>query len=262
MTETELVQIIEALGIARQRSQTAFDELEQTIKLLLTKPIQPPLPTTGVTPAVALEVGHYEAVVRQAYLDSTGKDAKWTWSVGLTSATGHNVERYIDNPQTLQRCMDVYVWALRNYAKQVDVAFGGFVLPQHAYAGAVSFHWNTGAIRNAKWPALYMAGEHKLAESDFKRYNRSGGKINQVLVNRRAAEADLIWRGVWANVGTMTEFTKLTSKHTPVWSSAKTVDVREDLVRAFAFGIEPMLDQPPQPNSAPEAPTLTPKLMG
>jgi len=259
MTETEQSQLLEALGIARQRSQTAFDELETTIRLLLSQPIQPPLPITGVTPAVALEVGHYEAVVRQAYKDSGGT---WTWSVGLTSATGHNVERYIDNPQTMLRCMEVYVWALRNYAKQVDVAFGGFILPQYAYAGAVSFHWNTGAIRKAKWPALYMAGKHKAAEADFKQYVNAGGKPNPVLVKRRAAEADLIWRGVWANVGTMTEFTKLTSKHTPVWSSAKTVDVREDLVRAFAFGIEPMLDQPPQPNSEPEVPTLTPKLMG
>jgi len=43
---------------------------------------------------VAMEVASHEAIIRQAYKDSEGV---WIWSVGLTSATGHVVERYIGN---------------------------------------------------------------------------------------------------------------------------------------------------------------------
>ena len=49
---------------------------------------------------VAMEVAGHEAIIRQAYKDSKGI---WTWSVGLTSATGHVVERYIGKPQSLDR---------------------------------------------------------------------------------------------------------------------------------------------------------------
>ena len=45
-----------------------------------------------VSVRVALEVAHHEAVIRQTYLDSEGVN---TWSVGLTSASGHNVDRYM-----------------------------------------------------------------------------------------------------------------------------------------------------------------------
>ena len=72
--------------------------------------------------SVALEVASHEAVIRQAYKDSVGI---WTWSVGLTGATGHDVERYIDNPASLQHCLNIFVWALRNYAAQVNDAFPG-----------------------------------------------------------------------------------------------------------------------------------------
>ena len=62
---------------------------------------------------VAMEVASHEAIIRQAYEGSQGI---WTWSVGLTSATGHVVERYIGKPQSLEHCLSVYVWALDNYA--------------------------------------------------------------------------------------------------------------------------------------------------
>lgn len=61
----------------------------------------------GIDARAALEIGFHEAIVRQAYRDGGGV---WTWSVGLTSATGHDVERYINNPQTIQYCLDVYAW--------------------------------------------------------------------------------------------------------------------------------------------------------
>jgi GH24 family phage-related lysozyme (muramidase) len=213
-----------------------------------------PAQRPAVNYRVALEVGHHEAVIRQAYRDSVGV---WTWSVGLTSATGHNVERYIGNPQTMQRCLDVYVWALRNYAVHVDAIFDGFPLSLAQYAGALSFHWNTGALRRASWPRLMMAGRYVEAESSLRSWNKAGGRIVAGLVKRRAAEADLIWRGRWANDGRMLEYQRLTARSTPDWSSGARVDVRAEMLLAFGNAVEPVLDQAPQPFNMPAAPTLT-----
>ena len=94
-----------------------------------------------LTPKIVLEIASHEAIIRSAYKDSVGV---WTWSAGITSASGHSVERYIDNPQTMQKCLEIYVWLLgEKYAPAVDKAFAGHVLTEAQYAAALSFHWNT-----------------------------------------------------------------------------------------------------------------------
>ncbi|MGE0845935.1 MAG: lysozyme [Flavobacteriaceae bacterium] len=179
----------------------------------------------------AMEVASHEAVVRQAYRDSGGK---WTWSVGLTSATGHDVERYIGKPQSLAHCLRVYVWALDNYAEGVRRAFAGCPLTREQFAAAVSFHWNTGKIATASWVRHFRAGDMARAERAFKLYNKDGGRVSRGLVARRAKEADLLFRGKWSHGSTMTEYTRLTAKATPVWSSARRVEVAGILREALA----------------------------
>lgn len=89
----------------------------------------PNVPAGAALPAVdydvAMEVASHEALTRQTYKDSVGK---LTWNVGMTNATGHTVERYIGSPAPLQHCMDIYAWALRNYAVGVYRAFAGHKL--------------------------------------------------------------------------------------------------------------------------------------
>jgi GH24 family phage-related lysozyme (muramidase) len=97
-----------------------------------------------LTPRIACELLAHEGLVREAYRDSQGV---WTWSVGITDASGHRVERYRDNPQTLERCLEVYVWLLqRRYLPPVLAAFGRHDPAEHELAAALSFHYNTGAI--------------------------------------------------------------------------------------------------------------------
>jgi lysozyme len=204
--------------------------------------------------ATALEVAFHEAVVRQAYLDGAGV---WTWSVGLTSATGHDVRRYIGAAQPMQHCLNVYVWALINYARHVDEVFAGVELPQNVYAGALSFHWNTGALRRASWVDLYISGDHADAEESFKSWNKVGGKVVHGLSVRRDKEADLIWRGKWASNGQIREYTRLTTGSTPVWSSGVMRDVRSEMLIAFGENVSPVLDKSPVPHNVPPAPTLT-----
>lgn len=192
---------------------------------------------------IALEVASHEAIIRQAYRDSV---SIWTWSVGITSKSGHNVERYIGKPQTLEHCLAVYVWALEKYADDVRAAFKGYSLTKPQFAAALSFHFNTGAIRTATWVKNVRAGDMAAAERSLKAWNKAGGKVSQGLVTRRAKEADLFFRGKWSNNGTMTEYTRLTSKSTPDWSSAKMINVREALQKAFkdAGASKPTLTAP------------------
>lgn len=202
---------------------------------------------------MALEVASHEAVIRQAYKDSVGV---WTWSVGLTSATGHDVERYIDKPQTLETCMAVYVWALEKYFEDVKKRFGKLPMKKSEITAALSFHWNTGKIKTAGWPKLLIDGKKTAARQSFLTWMKP-----KSLKERRTREADLLFDGKWHNKGTMTEYTKLTLKHTPVWSSAILVDVKDILIRQLNTPGEQVVvvpDSPPIPPIIQPKPTLTP----
>ena len=60
---------------------------------------------TALTVKILGEIVSHEAIIREAYKDSKGI---WTWSVGITSASGHGVERYKDSPQPLDKCLLAY----------------------------------------------------------------------------------------------------------------------------------------------------------
>lgn len=174
----------------------------------------------------AMEVAGHEAIIRQAYKDSVGV---WTWSVGLTSATGHLVERYIGKPQSLEHCLRVYVWALDNYADAVRKVFADTKLTKAQFTGALSFHWNTGAIGRATWVKHFKAGKMAEAERAFLSWNKPAE-----IKARRKKEADLLFRGKWSNNGTMTEYTRLTARSTPDWGSAVRLNVEKELKAALA----------------------------
>lgn len=207
--------------------------------------------TNPITYRTALEIAYHEAIIRQAYKDSVGV---WTWSVGLTAATGHDVLRYKDNPQTMEHCLAIYVWALNNYADAVRKAFAGTLLTEAQFAAALSFHWNTGSISKASWVGLFKAGRMADAEASFKSWNKAGGKVVPGLTTRRGMEADLLFRGRWSADGTINEYTRLTASYTPVWSSAKRVNI-EAALRA-ALGDEQPLDPGAELTPAPPKPDL------
>lgn len=199
---------------------------------------------------VAMEVASHEALIRQTYKDSIGK---LTWDVGMTNATGHTVERYIGKPASLQHCMNVYVWALRNYAVGVYRAFKGHTLSKAQFAAALSFHWNTGAIETATWVKLWKAGDVAGAKLAIMNWDNP-----PEIEGRRRAERDLFFDYKWTNDGTMTEYTRLTKKMRPVWSSAIKINVSKELRAAFAASPAVTVDVPMQPNAPVETPTLSP----
>lgn len=179
-----------------------------------------------VTAEVALETASHEGLVRQAYRDSKGV---LTWSIGVTNASGHKVDRYIGNPQPMAHCLAVFAWLLETrYAPAVREVFAKKPLNEAQFAAALSFHWNTGAIKSATWPRLWLAGEIPAAKKAFMAWNKPAE-----ILERRQKERDLFFAGRWSNTGRITEYTRVTSEMTPDWSSARRVDVRAALAEAL-----------------------------
>lgn len=129
----------------------------------------------------------------------------WTIGVGLTAASGV-VKPYAGMVITQQESERLFSLALPKYERPMRTAMGPFV-KQHEFDGGVSFHWNSGQGHKASWVKLLVAGDYAGAEASLKSWNKGGGKVLRGLVNRRKAEADLIFRGTYGagahNAGTV-----------------------------------------------------------
>lgn len=150
-----------------------------------------------LTPRIALELLAHEAIVPEAYYDSA-KPPVLTWGIGVTDASGHKVARYKDNPQPVRRCIEVYLWLLREkYLPAVLEAFDGYRLSEHELGAALSFHYNTGAIKRAGWVKLVKSGQTTEAKDAFMEWRKP-----PEILKRRQAECDLFFRGAWSSNGT------------------------------------------------------------
>lgn len=179
-----------------------------------------------ITERIALELIGHEAIVREAYKDSVGV---WTWGIGVTSASGYTVERYKDNPQTIARCLEVYLWLLREkYAPDVMKAFGGHSLTEAQFGAALSFHYNTGAILRATWAKSWLAGNEAEARAKFMEWKKPAA-----IVERRRKEAALFFDGVWSADGKATVYPVRKPSYAPDWGGAQRVDIREALREAM-----------------------------
>lgn len=148
-----------------------------------------------LTPRIVLELLAHEGLAREAYRDSVGV---WTWSVGVTDASGHQVyPRYKDSPQPLSHCLEVFLWLLRTrYLPPVLAAFGAYDPAEHELGAALSFHWNTGAIRRASWTGKFVSGDRDGARAAFLSW------VHPVAVAaRRRREAALLFEGQWSGDG-------------------------------------------------------------
>ena len=149
-----------------------------------------------ITTKVAQEIVSHEAIVREAYLDSVDV---WTWSVGITDSSGHAVHpRYLDNPQTVRRCLEVFLSVLDDkYKPDVDEVFSGHPLTEEQFAAALSFHYNTGGIAQAAWAKEWKEGDFAEARESFMNWRRP-----PEIIPRREKERDLFFDGTWSNAGT------------------------------------------------------------
>jgi lysozyme len=170
-----------------------------------------------LTARIAKELIAHEGIVPEAYKDSKGI---WTWSVGITNASGHIVDpRYIDHPQTLERCIEIYLWLLAvKYIPPVDAAFKGFKLSEAQFGAALSFHYNTGAIGGAEWVTRWKEGKTGAAKTAIMNW-----KNPPEVLSRRTKERDLFFDGKWAGKGKSLVYSVSKPSYQPV--KARSVDV-------------------------------------
>jgi lysozyme len=131
-----------------------------------------------------------EGEVLRAYRDVAGV---WTIGVGLTAASGVVVPKAgMTLTRAQSRALLTEALATR-YEPAVAAAMPGALA--HEFDGAVSFHFNTGAIARASWVAAWRRGDRAAVRAGLAAWNKAGGRVVEGLSRRRAREADLILDG-------------------------------------------------------------------
>lgn len=193
------------LGVKAKMKPKAQDPVEPAAPLPAPEPASPmvpppppPAPTSasdGLTANACMELISHESIVLEAYKDS---QEIWTWGIGVTDASGHNVERYIDNPQSIEHVLDIFIWLLRGvYLPAVKRVFSGYTLSEAQLAAALSFHYNTGAIGRATWVSLWKSGHPDMARTHFMDWVHPAS-----VTERRQEECNLFFDDTWSNNGT------------------------------------------------------------
>jgi len=180
-----------------------------------------------ITVRMLLEILRHEACVLQAYQNPGDV---LTWGVGVTSYSGHRVERYRRNPQSIQKCIDIFVWLIvARYLPQVQRAVKR-PLSESELTAILSFHWNTGAVGLASWIDLINAGNVNGARAAIMLWDKPAS-----LIGRRKAERDLFFSGVWSASNSLATIIPDVHKNlTPDWSSSKKVHITPYLEAAMA----------------------------
>lgn len=209
--------------ILRETIQEFIRQLELLLKEY-TKEVPKPINDTGpLTKKAMIEIVSHEGIVLEAYKDSKGI---WTWGIGVTNASGHHVDRYKDNPQSIAKVVEIYKWLLETkYLPPVLKAFKGIKLSESQLAAAVSFHYNTGAIETAAWVRSFKEGKISKARKEFLQWKRP-----PEIFDRRKKECALFFDGLWSSSGLVTVYTKVNKpSYTPNWKSAKRIDITKEL---------------------------------
>jgi lysozyme len=157
--------------------------------------VEPAVRIGELTLRGAQEIIEHEAIVPELYKDSRGI---WTWGIGVTNASGHLVyPRYKDNPQPIERCIEIFIWLLQTkYMQDVEHAFEGHPLTEAQFTAALSFHYNTGAIGKAQWVTFWKTGAVATAKRAFMNWNKP-----PEIIPRRQQECDLFFDSKWSQDG-------------------------------------------------------------
>lgn len=134
------------------------------------------------------EGGH----VLTAYLDSA---RVWTISVGLTAASGV-VKPHRGMVISQAESERLFALALPKYERRTARAMP--MAKPHEFDGGCSFDFNTGAINRATWVTYLAEDQPVRAEQSLKLWNKAGGKTIRGLINRRAREANMIFRNEYS----------------------------------------------------------------
>ncbi|QGN54670.1 lysozyme [Novosphingobium sp. Gsoil 351] len=196
----------------------------------------------SLTPHIVSEIIRHEGLAREAYRDSAGV---WTWSMGITDASGHRVGRYRDNPQSIKRCLEVFVWLLST--RYLPAVFAAFKPCEHQLAAALLFHYNTGAIGRATWLKRFLDGDLAAAREAIRDWRRP-----PTILARRRRERDLFFAARWSRDGSVAVYDVEKSTYRPVRPERISIEkTLEGLLVASAT----VADGPPAPACGAVGPT-------
>jgi len=181
-----------------------------------------------LTQRAAAELIGHEAIVLEAYKDSVGV---WTWGIGLTAASGVDPLAFKDKPADLAQALKAFVNVTRRrYVPAVLEAFGGRPLSEAQFAAALSFHYNTGAIKRTEWVTLWLAGRTREARAFLEGHYLNGG----TLTDRRNKEAALFFDGRWSSDGMALIVPVAKPSYQPAFSRARRISITNPLAEAMA----------------------------
>jgi len=123
---------------------------------------------------------------------------------------------------------------LPRYERRVEAALG--LTSQHAFDGATSFDFNTGAVHRASWVAAFRAGDMTAARLGLKKWVKAGGRTVKGLVKRREDEARLIFDGDYGDDG---DWGDRGDRGTTVPATNVGVDVKAWQGQLAALGFDP-----------------------
>ena len=127
-----------------------------------------------------------EGIRLTAYKDSVGV---YTIGIGHAATSGRPPIPKAGMRITRAQAYDILAKDLAEaYEPAVNKALGP--VPQHVFDGAVSFHFNTGAIGRAAWVKHYKAGNMVAARRAFMEWRKP-----PEIIGRRTREAELIFDG-------------------------------------------------------------------
>lgn len=123
----------------------------------------------------------------EAYPDPGSRDGT-PWTIGCGSI-GADVQK--GTVWTQEECDRRFESDIVRYVDGVAAAIGDAPTTQNQFDALVSFHYNTGAIRQATLTRRHKAGDYAGAKQAFAWWNKNDGKVMRGLVRRRKAEAEL-----------------------------------------------------------------------
>lgn len=141
-------------------------------------------------------LNYLEGCPLKAYRDAAGV---WTIGAGLTDACGLIIPK-AGMTITQEQADDLLKEALKSKYIPAVLKRMGRNQRQHVIDGAVSFHFNTGAINKASWVADFLRGNFAGAREKLRLWKKAGGKVLPGLIRRREIEADMIINGIYPSV--------------------------------------------------------------
>lgn len=132
-------------------------------------------------------VSQFEGLSLHSYHDS-GK--KWAIGYGADYDLNGSPVTVSTPPITLQQADQLLAKQLQTYAAAVNAAINNTALTQNQFNACVSLCYNigTGGFSESSVAKFIIDGNFQAAASAFLLWDKSGGQVNPVLLNRRKAE--------------------------------------------------------------------------